>query len=227
MDVRDAIASRYSCRAFLPTPVPEKIVREIVERAARAPSAGNIQPWRVDAIAGERLEALKTLMRPRMSELPKGEGTEYAIYPGRSAAALQRAPLRRRRNAVPVDQRAARGQAGALQTICAQFRILRRAGRPLRVDRALLRARAMDRSRQLYPEHHAARPRLWPAHLPARSLGVILPHGLRLPRIARHDDAVLRHRTRSCRRGGRDQFLASTAARHWRELCETISGFAD
>jgi nitroreductase len=81
MHVRDAIASRYSCRAFLPTPVPEQIVREIVERAARAPSAGNIQPWRVDAIAGERLEALRALMRPRMSELPKGEGTEYPIYP--------------------------------------------------------------------------------------------------------------------------------------------------
>ncbi len=81
MDVRDAIASRYSCRSFLPTPIPEKTVREIVERAARAPSAGNIQPWRVDAIAGERLEALRVLMRPRMSELPKGEGTEYPIYP--------------------------------------------------------------------------------------------------------------------------------------------------
>ena len=81
MDVRDAIASRYSCRSFLPTPVRESIVREIIERAARAPSAGNIQPWRVDAIAGERLDALKALMRPRMSELPKGEGTEYPIYP--------------------------------------------------------------------------------------------------------------------------------------------------
>lgn len=81
MDVRDAIASRYSCRSFLPTPVPEKTVRDIVERAARAPSAGNIQPWRVDALAGERLDALRALMRPRMSELPKGEGTEYPIYP--------------------------------------------------------------------------------------------------------------------------------------------------
>ena len=30
MDVRDAIASRYSCRAFLPTPIPQEIVREIV-----------------------------------------------------------------------------------------------------------------------------------------------------------------------------------------------------
>lgn len=92
MHVRDAIASRYSCRSFLPTPVPEKTVRDIVERAARAPSAVNIQPWRVDALAGERLEALKALMRPRMSELPKGEGTEYPIYPADLAS-----PYRERR----------------------------------------------------------------------------------------------------------------------------------
>ncbi|MET0867219.1 MAG: nitroreductase [Pseudorhodoplanes sp.] len=81
MHVRDAVASRYSCRAFLPKPVPEKIVREIVDLAARAPSAGNMQPWRVDVMAGDRLEALKDLLRPRMGELPRGEGTEYTIYP--------------------------------------------------------------------------------------------------------------------------------------------------
>ncbi len=81
MHVRDAVASRYSCRAFLPTPVPEKTVREIIELAARAPSAGNMQPWRVDVIAGAKLEALKDLLRPRMGELPRGEGTEYTIYP--------------------------------------------------------------------------------------------------------------------------------------------------
>lgn len=82
MDVFEAVASRYSCRAFLPTPVSEKIVRDIVERAARAPSAGNMQPWRAYALAGKRIEDLKALMAPRMAtELPKGEGTEYTIYP--------------------------------------------------------------------------------------------------------------------------------------------------
>ncbi len=81
MDVRDAVASRYSCRAFLPTPVPEQTVRDIIELAARAPSAGNMQPWQVDVIAGERVEALKDLLRPRMGELPRGEGTQYTIYP--------------------------------------------------------------------------------------------------------------------------------------------------
>ena|SRR5579862_8969561 len=74
MDVRDAVASRYSCRAFLPNPVPEAIVRDIVERAARAPSGGNLQAWRVYAIAGPCVEALKALLEPRMGELPKGEG---------------------------------------------------------------------------------------------------------------------------------------------------------
>jgi nitroreductase len=81
MNVFDAVASRYSCRAFLPTPVPESIIRDIVERAARAPSAGNIQPWRVYAVAGKRVDALKALLAPRMNELPKAEGGDYQIFP--------------------------------------------------------------------------------------------------------------------------------------------------
>ena len=81
MNVRDAVVSRYSCRAFLPTPIAENTLREIVELAARAPSAGNMQPWRIDVIAGQKVEALKDLLRPRMGELPRGEGTEYTIYP--------------------------------------------------------------------------------------------------------------------------------------------------
>src|SRR5258708_13210274 len=82
MDVLEAVASRYSCRAFLPTPVPEKTVREIVERAARAPSAGNMQPWRIYAIAGGRINELKALIAPRVAtDLPKGQGTNYTNYP--------------------------------------------------------------------------------------------------------------------------------------------------
>jgi nitroreductase len=81
MDVREAVASRYSCRAFLPTPVLEATVRDIVERAARAPSGGNLQAWRIYAVAGERVAALKAQLKPRMGELPKGEGGEYQIFP--------------------------------------------------------------------------------------------------------------------------------------------------
>jgi len=95
MDVHEAVASRFSCRAFLPTPVPEQVVRDIVERAARAPSAGNVQPWRIYAIAGERVEALKRELAPRMNELPKGEGGDYRIFPD-----PMQEPFRTRRFAV-------------------------------------------------------------------------------------------------------------------------------
>jgi nitroreductase len=81
MDVVEAVASRYSCRAFLPIPVPEATVRDILERAGRAPSGGNLQPWRVHALAGRKLEALRAIVRSRLDELPRFEGAEYDIYP--------------------------------------------------------------------------------------------------------------------------------------------------
>jgi nitroreductase len=81
MHVRDAVASRYSCRAFLPTPVPLATVRDIVDRAARAPSGGNLQPWRVHVLAGAALEDLKARIRPHAPANPRGEGAEYRVYP--------------------------------------------------------------------------------------------------------------------------------------------------
>jgi nitroreductase len=81
MDVFEAVTSRYSCRAFLPTPVPEATVRDLLERAARAPSGGNLQPWRVHVLTDHRLEALRAIVRSRLDELPHFEGAEYDIYP--------------------------------------------------------------------------------------------------------------------------------------------------
>ncbi len=81
MKVSEALASRRSVRGFLPTPVDPAVIRRIVEAAARAPSGGNLQPWHIDVVAGEKLDALKTIMRTRIMELPKGEPTEYDIYP--------------------------------------------------------------------------------------------------------------------------------------------------
>jgi len=81
MDVFEAVASRFSCRAFLPTPVPKGIVRDILERAGRAPSGGNVQPWRVHVLSGARLNELRTIVQARFGELPYVEGAEYDIYP--------------------------------------------------------------------------------------------------------------------------------------------------
>jgi nitroreductase len=81
MNVRDAVASRFSCRAFLPTPVPLETVRNILECASRAPSGGNLQPWRVHVLAGAPLEELKARIRPHAPTNPRGEGNEYQVYP--------------------------------------------------------------------------------------------------------------------------------------------------
>ncbi len=81
MDVREAVETRFSCRAFLDTPVPGSVVRDILERAARAPSGGNVQPWRVYALAGAPLAELKAMIAPRALQTPRGEGAEYAVYP--------------------------------------------------------------------------------------------------------------------------------------------------
>lgn len=77
MNVSEAVARRMSVRAFRPDPVPGETVREILELAAKAPSGGNLQPWRVYALAGAPLEALKAEVRAN----PLGEPPEYDVYP--------------------------------------------------------------------------------------------------------------------------------------------------
>ena len=77
MNVTEAVDRRVSVRAFKPDPVPGALVREILEAAARAPSGGNLQPWRVYALAGEPLEQLKAKVRAN----PMGEPPEYEVYP--------------------------------------------------------------------------------------------------------------------------------------------------
>ena len=56
--VDGAITSRRSVRAFLPTPVSEATVREILEVAARAPSGTNLQPWKVHVLTGAARQRL-------------------------------------------------------------------------------------------------------------------------------------------------------------------------
>ena len=77
MDVSEAVAGRVSIRAFRPDPVAGAVVREILERAAQAPSGGNLQPWRVYGLAGEPLDALKA----QVAANPFGEAPQYEVYP--------------------------------------------------------------------------------------------------------------------------------------------------
>jgi len=51
--VGEAIRSRQSVRAFLPTPVERSTVEELLRLAARSASGSNVQPWRVRVVAGD------------------------------------------------------------------------------------------------------------------------------------------------------------------------------
>ena len=81
MRVSDAIASRRSVRAFLDRPVPEAVLRRVIARAARAPSGGNLQPWRIYVLTGVPLAELKARMRERLAADPSPDAPEYSIYP--------------------------------------------------------------------------------------------------------------------------------------------------
>ena len=52
MDVSQALQERKSIRQFLSTPISDETLRELLTEAARAPSGGNLQPWRIFVING-------------------------------------------------------------------------------------------------------------------------------------------------------------------------------
>jgi nitroreductase len=50
----EALLTRRSVRAFLPTPVPRDEVEGLLALASRSASGSNIQPWKVRVVAGEK-----------------------------------------------------------------------------------------------------------------------------------------------------------------------------
>ncbi len=81
--VDDAIASRRSIRAFLPTPVPREVVESILRVASRAPSGTNTQPWRVYVLTGEAKTGLSQKIRAAYDDPEERarHSEEYVYYP--------------------------------------------------------------------------------------------------------------------------------------------------
>jgi nitroreductase len=78
--VLDALRSRRSCRAFTDEPVPRAELEAILDAARWAPSGGNLQPWRVIAVAGD---ARDEVVRVAGEALFSGASEEagHPIYP--------------------------------------------------------------------------------------------------------------------------------------------------
>ncbi|MBS0387169.1 MAG: nitroreductase [Proteobacteria bacterium] len=84
MSVSTAIRQRISVRQFLATPVSEAQVRALLDTARWAPSGGNLQPWKIIAVAGAEREAVIAVARAELARsgdgVPREQGSDL-VYP--------------------------------------------------------------------------------------------------------------------------------------------------
>lgn len=81
MNVTEAVKSRRSVRKFTDQLVDRAILTRVLEKAQRAPSGGNTQPWNAVVLTGAPMQALFTQVA---EQFPKGRAAhkpEYHIYP--------------------------------------------------------------------------------------------------------------------------------------------------
>jgi len=56
MDLMEAIKTRRSIRKFKEMPVPENLLKEVLNAARLAPSADNAQPWKIIVVRDEQVK---------------------------------------------------------------------------------------------------------------------------------------------------------------------------
>lgn len=79
MSVREAVVGRRSVRGFLPTPVPDATIRQILADASRAPSGTNSQPWYVHVVTGAARDRMSKAVLEAARAGKRSE--EYPYFP--------------------------------------------------------------------------------------------------------------------------------------------------
>lgn len=81
--VEDVITGRYSCRAFLPDPVPREEIAAILSLASHAPSGTNIQPWKAWVLTGAALKRVSERLVALCNdpEASAAHSDPYPYYP--------------------------------------------------------------------------------------------------------------------------------------------------
>jgi len=77
MNVSDAVKKRKSIRAFSDNPISTSILKRLLIQASRAPSGGNLQPWHIYLLNGNKMQSFKRFI----SEWNHPESSLYDIYP--------------------------------------------------------------------------------------------------------------------------------------------------
>ena len=77
MNVSEAVLLRKSIRGFLNTPVSNSVLRKLLKKASRAPSGGNLQPWKIFVINGPSMNKFLA----HQASWNKSDSGAYDIYP--------------------------------------------------------------------------------------------------------------------------------------------------
>ncbi|MDA9762930.1 nitroreductase [Gammaproteobacteria bacterium] len=77
MKVSEAVLSRRSIRAFTSEPLDNEIIKDLLALAARSPSGGNLQPWKIYVVNDQSMK--KFIDFQARWDQPETPG--YAIYP--------------------------------------------------------------------------------------------------------------------------------------------------
>ena len=59
MELQEAVLGRRSIRQFLPKPVPDELIEDLIAKSIWSPSWGNTQPWEIVVGTGESLAKFK------------------------------------------------------------------------------------------------------------------------------------------------------------------------
>ncbi|RDC59562.1 5,6-dimethylbenzimidazole synthase [Alteripontixanthobacter maritimus] len=81
MNTSQAVATRRSIRDFADKPVPQEVLRRVLEKAQRSPSGGNTQPWHGIMLTGDPLDALIRKVAEVVPQGREAQKPEYDIYP--------------------------------------------------------------------------------------------------------------------------------------------------
>ena len=80
MNILEAIRSRRSIRSFKPTPVPKKILEEVLDRSRWAPSGSNTQPWEFAVLGGKVMEEVNARLIQKIKEEWDADRLAYKTF---------------------------------------------------------------------------------------------------------------------------------------------------
>lgn len=93
MSVDAAIKGRRSIRQYTEKPVPEELIRKILEAGTYAPSGKNSQPWRFQVFTGEPKTRLTTVFRKGLEGMKRIVGEKNMGSSFNTCSIMERAPV--------------------------------------------------------------------------------------------------------------------------------------